>query len=392
MTDAYRVTGSVRLHPRRDLAIRRGHPWVYRGSLAGPLPAGSGPVAVEAADGTRLGIALPGASGGSLALRMVARGEEPWHAETLRARVIAAAALRELLAIDSDAFRLVHAEGDDLSGLIVDRYGPMAVIEPFEPAWEPYLSDLAATLVGELGCRDVAVRRAFGADRRVVALTGSLPSSPLIIREGQVRFPVDVASGQKTGFFLDQRDNRRRVAELAAGARVLNLFSYSGGFAVAALVAGARAAINVDTSRDALALAAEACRLNGVNAAPESFRHGDAFEVARELVASGVHFDIVVVDPPAFVRRKSEMVSGLRGYKDINLQALRLTAPGGLLLTCSCSALVDDAAFGTMLAAAAGDAGRSVQLLERRGAAADHPVPLACQEIRHLKAWLCRVS
>jgi 23S rRNA (cytosine1962-C5)-methyltransferase len=227
---------------------------------------------------------------------------------------------------------------------------------------------------------------------RTQALRGLLPAAPVVVREARLRFPVDLEGGQKTGFFLDQRENRRRLAALAGGARVLNLFSYSGGFAVATLAGGASGVVNVDASAAALALARRAYELNGFRAGDRDFIEGDAFRVSRELAAAGARFDVVVVDPPAFVKRRSELAGGLRGYRDINLQALRLLSPGGLLLTCSCSALVGEEQFGAALFAAALDAGRALRVLERRGAGPDHPVSLFCGETEHLKAWLCAVD
>jgi 23S rRNA (cytosine1962-C5)-methyltransferase len=390
VSDPFVASATVRLKPGREASLGRRHPWLYRGALAGTVPAGPAPILVTDADGRRLGTALPGSSGGSLALRMVAWGEERWDAALLRARLERAVELRRLLAIDSDAVRLVHAEGDGLPGLVVDRYADVAVVETFEAAWQPLLGEVSAFLLGPCGCAVVLERAGAGREPARV-LSGAAPAGPVIIREGRLAFPVDVIGGQKTGFFLDQRDNRRRVGELAAGRAVLNLFSYSGGFAVAALAGGARRAVNVDASRPALELARAAYRLNGLAVDEGDFVRGDAFVVARELAGAGARFDLVVVDPPAFVRRKGERRRGLDGYRDINLQALRLLSAGGLLLTCSCSALVDEEGLRGALLAAALDAGRELQLLEWRGAAADHPVALACPEPRHLKALLCRV-
>jgi 23S rRNA (cytosine1962-C5)-methyltransferase len=391
MSDPFACGGEVRLKRGREASVRRRHPWIYRGALAGSLPRSLAPLRVSSAGGAHLAVALPGSSGGSLALRVVAFGEERWDADTLAARLHAAAALRERLALDADAYRVVHAEGDDLPGLVVDRYAGTAVVEPYETAWEPLLETIAALLVGELGSSVVLVRSPRRpAEVRVVR--GAKPAGPIVIREGKLRFPVDLEGGQKTGFFLDQRENRRRLAALAAGARVLNLFSYSGGFAVAALCGGARGAVNVDASPAALALARRAYELNGLPASDAEFVAGDAFRVTRALAAAGERFDIVVVDPPAFVKRKGELAGGLRGYRDINLQALRLTSPGGMLLTCSCSALVSEPQFGEVLHGAAADAGRTVRVLERRGAGPDHPVSVFCGETAHLKAWLCAVD
>ncbi len=381
--------GRVRLAPGRDAAVRRGHPWVYRGSLASPLPAAPGPVEVCAADGDPLGVALSGSSGGSLALRMVALGDEGWSGATLRRRLDEAVELRDRLAVDGDAWRLVHAEGDRLPGLVVDRYAGWAVIETFEEAWRPYLPLVVEALGHRFGGAVLRDGRRRGSAAEVLA-GGPLPPR-VVIREGAARFAVDLAGGQKTGFFLDQRENRKRLAELSRGAEVCNLFSYSGGFAVSALAGGARRAVNVDASAAALDLARESYAANGFAVEDGDFVAGDAFEVTREMVAAGRRFDVVVVDPPAFVRRRGDLSRGLAGYRDINLQALRLAAPGGLVVTCSCSALVDEERFGGALLAAAIDAGRDVRVLERRSAGPDHPVALACPETRHLKAWFCLV-
>jgi len=389
--DPFAPVGSVRLRPGREFSIRRRHPWVYRGALAHPAPA-PGPVAVLAADGTALGIALAAAGTGSLALRMVAWAGETWSAALLRQRLGDAAALRARLAIDSDAWRLLHAEGDGLPGLVIDRYRDVAVIEVFDPAWLAYLEVLLAYLTGEAECATVLLRRGEGRRGAVEALHGTVPSAPIEIREGRLVIPVDLIGGHKTGLYLDQRDNRRRIGELSDGAEVLNLFAYSAGFSLAALAGGARRAVNVDASAAALTLAREGYARNGFAVAAEDFIVGDAFVVTRTMASSAARFDVVIVDPPSFVHRKSELACGLRGLKDINLQALKLVRPAGLLLSCSCSALVDHEAFAGTLAAAATDAGRAVRVLEVRGAAADHPFTLACREPRHLQAWLCHVA
>jgi len=391
VSDPFACVATVRLLPGRDAAVRRRHPWVYRGAIAGPIPTGDGPVRVAASDGVLLGVALRGGSGGSLALRMVAFGEQAWSATTLRERLLDAHRLRVALDLAADAYRLVHAEGDALPGLVIDRYLDVAVCELYEPAWEPFLPAMRQTLVAELGFASVLVRRAWRRGVPIECVHGTSPPAPLVVREGSVRMLADLLHGQKTGLFLDQRENRRRVGALARGKTVLNLFAYSGGFGLAALAGGANRAINVDTSGAALELARENWALNGLPIREEDFILGDAFAVTRDLVAAGERFGVVVVDPPAFVRRKSELAGGLRGYKDINLQALRLVSPGGLLLTCSCSALVSEVQFAQTLAWAAADSGRSVRVLERRGAGADHPVSVFCPEAAHLKAFLCHV-
>lgn len=392
MRDPFALAGRVALKVGRERSVMRRHPWVYRGALAGPLPVRPGPVEVVDSRGTRLGLALPGGSGGSLALRMLVLGSGAWDERELRYRLGAALALRRRLAIPSDAWRAVHAEGDGLPGLVIDRYGAAAVIETFEPFWEAYLPVVTAYLRSELGATTVLHRCGTGRNGPVQVLAGAVPEAPVVIRERQALFAVDLGAGQKTGFFLDQRDNRARVAELAGGRTLLNLFSYSGGFAVAALTAGARHAVNVDESTDALALARASYALNHLPIHDDAFVCADAFGETRRMVAAGTRFDAVVVDPPAFVRRRQDLAAGLRGYRDINLQALRLLVPGGLLLACSCSALVDEGSFLGALQAAALDARRQVRVLERRGAAPDHPLSLHCLESRHLQAWLCAVE
>lgn len=390
-SDPFAPVGEVRLAVGRDWPIRRGHPWVYRGAIAGEGPSGTAPVAVRAADGTMLGIAMPGGSGGSLALRMLTRGDERWTLAGLHARLRDAAALRARLALDCDAFRLVHAEGDLLPGLVIDRYADWAVIEPFEPGWHPFVAAIADWLGGEGGARGMVLRRGGERGAGAVVLRGEAPAEPVVVREGSIRLPVDLLAGQKTGLFIDQRDNRRRVGELAREADVLNLFSYSCGFSIAALAGGARSAVNVDSSPATLALARAAYTLNHLTLADADFIAADAFQVVREMAGAGRGFDLVVVDPPAFVRRRAQLEAGLKGYKDINLQALRVLRPGGLLATFSCSALVEEAAFRDAVGAAAADLGVSLQILEVRGAGPDHPVLAACPEARHLKGLIAAV-
>ena len=384
---AYRVSGQVRLKRGREASLARRHPWVYRGALAEPdVPGGT--VEVRGWDGTRLGVALAGEAGRSLALRMLTWGDELWSPETLCRRLQQAAARRARLGLDSDAYRLVHAEGDALPGLVIDRYGSWTVIEPFMSAWDPYLADIASFLRAAAQLDGVLLRRGH----RVEPLLGELPGGPVEVREGRWKLLADLTSGQKTGLFLDQRDNRRLVAELAGACAVLNLFSYSGGFGVAALLGGATRVVNVDGSAHALKLARQTYRANGLPVVDDDFVCADGFAAAKQLCSRGVRFDLVIVDPPAFVTQRSRLAAGLRGYREINRLALQLAAPGALLLTCSCSALVSEQLFAETLLTAALQAGRQVAVLERRGAGWDHPVSLFCPEPRHLKAWLCRLD
>ncbi len=380
----YRLGGRVRLKRGRAASLFRRHPWVYRGALAEPIPC-SGAVEVCSWEGARLGVALVGEPGRSLALRVVAWGEEPWSPDTLRARLRCAAQRRARLDLYSDAYRVVHAEGDELPGLVIDRYDRWAVIEPFMPAWDEYLPDIASFLHASYRLEGVMVRRG----RRVEPLLGDVPGAPVVVREGRWQLLADLTGGQKTGLFLDQRDNRRVIAGLSSARSVLNLFSYSGGFGVAALFGGAARVVNVDSSARALELARQTYEVNGLPVSNDDFICGDAFEVAAGLHAAGARFDLVIVDPPAFVTNRARLAAGLRGYREINRLALHLAAPQALLLTCSCSALVSEQLFAEALLTAALEAGRHLAILERRGAGWDHPVSLFCPEPRHLKAWLC---
>ncbi|HEY6148437.1 MAG TPA: class I SAM-dependent methyltransferase, partial [Thermoanaerobaculia bacterium] len=264
-----------------------------------------------------------------------------------------------------------------------------------------------------------AARAAFGLGRLIVRRTGAVrdrggdprgkrveppvpgegiaageePSGRALFRENGLRFFADFSSGQKSGFFLDQRDNRHRARALASGRRVLNLFSYSGGFSVAALAGGAVRAVDVDSSASALDLAAEHRRENGFRADPSDFVRADVFQDLRARVAAGETWDLVICDPPAFAKRKADVDAAARGYKDVNRLAMKLVSPGGILLTCSCSGLVDPTLFQQIVFAAEIESGAAFSLFARQGAGADHPVSLDCPEGEYLKGmWLARTG
>ncbi len=385
----FALVGEVRLKPGKEEPCRRRHPWVYRGALAATLPEKKGPVAVFTANGELLGVALPGASTGSLALRMVAFGEEPWNASVLRRRLVRAWKLREVVREHSEAFRFLHAEGDGVPGLVADVYGRFLVFELYEPAWESYLPLLVEEAARVSGAKTVLCRRSY--EIGVEVLKGAAPAEPVPVREYGWLLVADLLGGQKTGLFLDQRENRLLLSRRARAARVCNLFAYTGGFAVAARVGGARHVVNVESSKKALALAQRTYEANGLSWNEGEFVQGDAFLVARQLALRGEKFDWVVVDPPAFVKAAEKQARGLSGYRHINLQALKLVREGGMLLSCSCSARVTVEQLEGALLAAALDAGREVRVLERRGAGPDHPVSLFCPEARHLKVLWCAV-
>jgi 23S rRNA (cytosine1962-C5)-methyltransferase len=323
----------------------------------------------------------------------------PLDAALVSGRLRAAAALRAaVVPPGTDGYRLVNAEGDFLPGLVVDRYGDVlsvqATTEGTERARELWLPALAEQQPGAtiLQRNDLASRKGEGLPLEDEVLAGGPVPARAPFRERGLNFVAELAGGQKTGFFLDQRENRHLVRGLSAGRRVLNLFSYSGAFGVAALAGGASRVVHVDVSAAALALARENHRANGQSVdepgAPAETVCADVFEDLRARAAAGETWDLVVTDPPAFAKRRGDVDRACRGYKDVNRLALQLLAPGGFLLACSCSGPVDADLFQKVLFAAALDARCEARLLEKRGAGPDHPVSIDCPEGEYLKAFL----
>jgi 23S rRNA (cytosine1962-C5)-methyltransferase len=312
-------------------------------------------------------------------------------------------ALRALVVpAETDGYRVVNAEGDFLPGLVVDRYGDVlcvqATTEGTESARSLWLPALEARFPGLtiLQRNDLASRKGEGLSLKDEVLAGAPPPARAAFRERGLKFVAELTGGQKTGFFLDQRENRQLLRGLAGGRRVLNLFSYSGAFGVAALAGGASRVVHVDVSERALELARENHRANGQLVdeprAPAATACADVFEDLRTRVAAGETWDLIVTDPPAFAKRRSDVDRACRGYKDVNRLALKLLAKGGLLLACSCSGAMSADLFQKVLFSAALDASREVRLLEKRGAGPDHPVSLDCPEGEYLKAFLLEAA
>lgn len=385
----------VKLKPGRERPVRGGHPWIFSGAIAdglAGLTAGA-VVRVVTADGrfVALGYGHPRTP---IAVRVLSLEDEAIDAAWVQRRVDAALALRaDVLPAGLTAYRVINGEGDRLPGVVVDRYGDFLICQILTAGAAALLPLVVAALVERLAPRgifersDGGVRAEEGLAAARGVLHGEAPPERIEIEELGCRFVVDVLRGQKTGFFLDQRDSRARVRALAQGRRVLNAFSYTGGFGIAAALGGAREVVSVDTSGPALALAQAAWEANGLAPERGRFACADVFEFLR---AEREPFDLIVLDPPPFVRRRRDLASGLRGYKDVNLQGIRRLGPDGWLVTCSCSQHVSRAAFREVVSFAAFDADRVLTVVAETGAPADHPTLLAHTEAEYLKVLWCR--
>jgi len=380
--------------------LRAGHPWVYRGEIGDLKGQWSAGEAVDVCDagGRFLGRGFYNPRP-SLACRVLTRIDEPVDAAFFLRRLRAALDYRAAAELLSDAYRLCWSEADGLPGLVVDRYGPASAIQCLTLGMACVVPWVAAALaelfpggpIYRIDDPTAARIEGFEAERGYVpspALAGGeRPEEDIVITEGPCRFLVRPGSGHKTGFYLDQRENRARAAAHAAGRRVLDAFCYTGAFACHALRAGAAGALLLDSSPDGLALARRQLELNGVADRAE-LREGNAFDALRRLDAAGERFGLVVLDPPPFTRRKEAVDAAARGYKEINLRGLRLLEPGGVLATFSCSHHVTPAFFEEICRGASGDAGVTVRVLATLTQSRDHPVLLTVPESRYLTGLL----
>lgn len=396
---------AVVLKPGRERPIFFGHPWIFRGAIAQiPDRAPDGAIVdVVAADGAWLGRGYLNRASQITVRILTWQRDEAIDDRFWQRRLEGALALRQRLFSGeaTTTYRLVNAESDFLPGLTVDRYGSHLVMQVGTLGIEQHKERLAQLLLdltgyeGVLERSAVSVRQHEGLGDASGLLAGSAPDPIVTVQEQGLHFRVDLLHGQKTGFFTDQRENRRRVAAYCAGQRVLNGFSYTGAFAVYALAAGATHVTNIDSSVDALELAEENLRLNGFDpdAQTENIA-GDLFAILRDWrhdLPVEQHFDLAILDPPKFAHSKDQVSRALRGYKEINLSALHLLKPGGILATFSCSGLVSVTEFQQAVFAAAADAGRRLQVLEWLRQGPDHPVAATFPEGEYLKGLICRV-
>jgi len=380
------VTVSVRGEER----VRRGHPWIYRADVMDAHAAPGDMVAVRSPKRRVLGRALF-SDRSQITLRMFTWGDEAADDETWRARLAAALAFREGLGIDADAYRLVHGEADLLPSLVVDRYGPYLVVQGLSQATDRRLPMLTAMLqdllqpAGILARHDVRVRALEGLNEDVTLLAGEVPDT-VIIRDGTVTMAADLRAGQKTGLFLDQRENRAAARRYARG-RLLDCFSYHGAFALQ-MADRCASVVAIDVSEEAVARLAENAARNGLGRIEA--RAANAFDTLRSLERAGERFDTIVLDPPAFAKSKDAVEKAYAGYKEINLRALKLLRPGGVLVTCTCSYHVDEGLFGQIVYDAATDARARVSVVEKRMQSRDHPVLLGVPETYYLKCLVLR--
>jgi 23S rRNA (cytosine1962-C5)-methyltransferase len=380
---------TVVISSRGEERLQSGHPWIYRADVANVRAEAGDVVQVRSPRGRTLGSALY-SDRSQIALRLLSYGDVPGDTALIRRRLEAAIAFRRSLAIDASAYRLVHGEADLLPSLIVDRYGDYLVVQTLSQGMDrlmPSLTSMLADLLqprGILARNDPRARVLEGLEQRVEVVAGDVPESVTVTETGIV-YDVDLRRGQKTGLFLDQRENRAAAALYARG-RLLDCFSYNGGFALV-LGRSCDETIAIDVSEDAVGRVRQNAARNGVVV---DARVGNAFDELRGLDRLRERFDTIVLDPPAFAKNKAAVPNARAGYKEINLRALKLLKPGGTLITCSCSYHVNEALFAEIVYEAAVDAQAHVTVVEKRMQGRDHPVLLGVPETYYLKCFILR--
>jgi 23S rRNA (cytosine1962-C5)-methyltransferase len=381
---------TVTISARGEGRLQAGHPWIYRADLGDVHATGGDRVIVRNGRGRTLGHAFY-SDRSQIALRMLTRGDDaPADDALIRRRIEAAIAFRQTLAIDASACRLIHGEADLLPSLVVDRYGDYLVVQTLSQGTDRLMPLIVSTLrdiarpAGILARNDPRTRALEGLEQKVEVLDGEVPET-IAVTENGVHYDVDVRRGQKTGLFLDQRENRSAAALYARG-RLLDCFTYHGGFALA-MAARCEQVMAFDVSADAIERVGRNAARNGVSI---DARVGNVFDELRGLERMGERFDTIVLDPPAFAKNKAAVPNARAGYKEINLRALKLLNSGGTLVTCSCSYNVNEGMFGELVFDAALDAMANVTVVEKRMQGRDHPVLLGVPETYYLKCFILR--
>lgn len=387
---------TLKLGKKEDRRIRRGHPWVFANEFEGKLTGIEPGEPVEVVDHSGRPVGVGYANPHSLiAVRILTRHGEKVDRALITERVRAARKLRERFRPGATAYRAVFSESDLLPGLIVDRYSGWLSVQCLTAGMERMMPDVLAALedvyapAGIVLRNDSKQRELEGLAQEKKVVKGELPDTVEISVSG-MRLGVDLMGGQKTGFFLDQADNYSLLDSVAKGADVLDLFCHTGVWSVYGAMAGAEKVTGVDSSSHALEAAAYNALLNGV-AAQAGFLCEDAFKAVRRLSAANKGYDVVVADPPAFIKSRARLAEGLKGYRDLNVMVMKAVRPGGFLISCSCSHLMDRQSFVEVLRAGAAGAGRTARLIEMRSQSKDHPVLVAAPETEYLKSALLQV-
>jgi 23S rRNA (cytosine1962-C5)-methyltransferase len=384
------MSSTVTISARGEQRVRAGHPWIYRADVVDVSATAGDIVEVIGPRRRRIGDALF-SDRSQISIRMLTVGDVAADQALLRARLERAIQFRESLNLDATAHRLVHGEADLLPSLVVDRYGEYLVVQTLSQGMDRLLPTITAMLVellapaGVLARNDPRVRALEGLPQRIDVLHGDVPDS-VVVREGPIEYDVDLRKGQKTGLFLDQRENREAAARYARG-RLLDCFSYNGGFALR-LARACPEAEALDISADAVArIRANAIR----NAVPHlQAREVNVFDELRRLERAGARYDTIVLDPPAFAKNKASIPNAMAGYKEINLRAMRLLNRGGYLVTCSCSYNVNEEMFGSVIHDASIDSHTPMTIVEKRMQGRDHPVLVGVPETYYLKCFILR--
>lgn len=374
----------------------KGHPWIFSGAIekmdGDPEVAGVADVLDRRGDWLARGLFNPKSQ---IRVRLLTWKQEAIDQDFFTRRISQAEVLRERhVASRTNAYRLVNGEGDWLAGLVIDRYGDFLVCQFITAGMDHLKGTIVDALSRQIPHKGIyersegGVREEEGLAPSVGLLTGEEPSEPISIEENQLKFFVDVRGGQKTGFFLDQRENRHLLASLSRDQTVLNCFAYTGGFTVYALSGGAERVISVESSRPAFELAAQNCALNGLSLSQADWLKADAFSYLKKCTTE---FDVVILDPPSLAHKRADVSAASGGYKFLNLHALRILKPGGHLLTFCCSPHLSSDLFQKIIFGAAVDAGRKVQILKKLGHPIDHPVSLQHPEGEYLKGLLLNV-
>lgn len=394
----------ITLKAGRDKSAIRRHPWIFSGAIdtvSGDPEFGES-VEVYAYNGDFLGIAAYSPTS-QIRARFWSFFEKTEIDELFfEERLETAIQLRESrgfsISNPLSAFRLIYAENDGIPGCIIDKYGEYYSVEILAAGPEKHREIIYNVLAKKTGCKgifercDSDVRKKEGMEKRTGVVYGIVPETPIPMEENGIRFLIDIRNGHKTGYYLDQRDARKRIGELSSGKKVLNCFCYTGGFGLFALKGNASHVYQVDVSKSALKIAKELLIENKLPTAKATHTEADVFQYLRKCRDKGETFDLIVLDPPKFVEAKDHLQKGARGYKDINLLAMKLLSPNGMLATFSCSGLMDMSLFQKIIADAASDAKKDMQIIERFGQPADHPISLAFPEGQYLKGLLVQLK